>query len=88
MLFYVNIFWKITYLCVQILKQDKMMHNMMEDLEYQQESTNKLMNIVTSLGQQMRGPVMQYKGTFFLIRILIYCAMILIFVKLVSWKLS
>ena len=35
---------------------------MMEDLEYQQESTNKLMNIVTSLGQQMRGPVMQYKG--------------------------
>jgi len=51
----------ISSLVDRILKQDKMMHNMMEDLEYQQESTNKLMNIVTSLGQQMRGPVMQYK---------------------------
>merc|ERR1719376_115784 len=51
----------ISSLIDRVLKQDKMMHNMMEDLEYQQESTNKLMNILTSLGQQMRGPVMQYK---------------------------
>jgi len=51
----------ISSLINRLLKQDKMINNMMEDLEYQQESTNKLMNIVTSLGQQMRGPVMQYK---------------------------